>query len=100
MRGEIRDWCLARQTRHSLRELLGKVRPIVQGWTRYYGLFQPSHLCGVLQSLDAHLVQWARSKYKSLKSKPGAAWAWLKGIQAEFPTLWPHWRASLMTTGR
>lgn len=100
MRGEIRDWCLARQTRHSLRELLGKVRPIVQGWTRYYGLFQPSYLCGVLQSLDAHLVQWARSKYKSLKTKPGAAWAWLKGIQADFPTLWPHWRASIMTTGR
>jgi hypothetical protein len=28
MRGAIRAWCLARQTRHSLRELLGKVRPI------------------------------------------------------------------------
>lgn len=100
MRGEIRDWRLQRQSRCSMEELLAQKRPVLAGWVRYYGLFNPSSLWRALQSLDVHLVQWVRGKFKSLRAHSQDAWDWLKGLKTRAPTLWPHWREAIMTTGR
>ena len=100
MRKVIRDWRLQRKSRYSMDELVARVRPVLTGWVRYYGLFQPSSLWRALQSLDHHLMQWARGKYKLLRNHCQEAWTWLKGLQARTPTLWPHWRESIMTTRR
>jgi hypothetical protein len=101
IREEIRDWKLQRRGHEGLETLLHEYRPVIAGWVQYYGKFQPSRLLGVLQSLDEHLVRWARAKYKRLRHHVGRAWDWLHRLQAQQPTLFPHWRAALMkTTGR
>lgn len=100
MRSEIRDWRLQRQSRSSMEELLAQKRPVLAGWVRYYGLFNPASLWRALQTLDVHLVQWVRGKFKSLRAHSQDAWGWLKGLQLREPTLWPHWREAIMTTGR
>jgi RNA-directed DNA polymerase len=91
---------LQRRVHSSLADLLQEHRSAIAGWVNYYGLFQPSRLIVVLQSLDAHLVRWARAKYKTLNDRADRAWAWLRGMQQREPTLFPHWRAAIMTTGR
>ena len=100
VRSEISEWGLQRRVHSSLIDLLQEHRSVITGWVNYYGLFQPSRLLVVLQSLDAHLVRWARAKYKTLRDRADRAWAWLRGLQQREPTLFPHWRAAIMTTGR
>jgi RNA-directed DNA polymerase len=100
LRSEIRDWGLQRRGHRDLADLLKEHRATLAGWVNYYGLFQPSRLLVVLRSLDAHLVGWARAKYKKLRDRADRAWAWLWGLQQREPTLFPHWRAAIMKTGR
>ncbi|MFC0696001.1 group II intron maturase-specific domain-containing protein [Paraburkholderia humisilvae] len=40
--------------------------PVLPGWVRYYGRFQPSALRGALRGLDSFVVRWAQHKYKKL----------------------------------
>ena len=100
MRQQIHGWALARHNRWSLEEVLDRIRPVVTGWVRYYGLFYPSTLYRALQTLDQHLMLWARRKYKGLAQHTERAWNWLRGLQARQPRLFPHWFKSIMTTGR
>lgn len=73
VRSEISEWGLQRRGHSSLADLLQEHRSTIVGWANYYGLFQPSRLIVVLQSLDAHLVRWARAKYKTLKDRADRA---------------------------
>lgn len=100
MRQKMLSWKLGRKNRWSLEEVLERVRPVVTGWVRYYGLFYPSKLYRALQTLDQHLVQWARRKYKGLAQHTERAWNWLAGLKTRLPRLFPHWFESIMTTGR
>ena len=100
MRREMRGWGLSRLSRYDLDELLTRFRPVLVGWVRYYGLFHPSSLQRALKSLDHHLVTWAQSKYKKLRRRCMRAWDWLRALRQRAPTLFPHWSAAIMTTGR
>jgi hypothetical protein len=100
LRSEIRDWGWQRRVHSSLADLLQQHRSAIAGWVNYYGLLQPSRLMVVLNSLDAHLVRWARAKFKTLKDRADRAWTWLRGVQQREPTLFPHWRAAIMKAGR
>ena len=80
--------------------MLARVRPVVTGWVRYYGLFYPSKLYRALQTLDQHLVMWARRKYKGLSQHTERAWNWLTGLKTRVPRMFPHWFESIMATGR
>ena len=100
MRREMRGWGLSRLSRYDLTELLARFRPVLVGWVRYYGLFHPSSLHRALKSLDHHLVTWARVKYKKLRGRCMRVWDWLRALKQRAPTLFPHWSASIMTTGR
>jgi len=100
MRHEIRGWGLQRLNRFDLDELLARIRPVLVGWIRYYGLFHPSTLQRALKTLDIHLVQWAQSKYKTLRRHHTRAWNWLTRLQRRAPTLFPHWHAAIKTTER
>jgi group II intron reverse transcriptase/maturase len=100
MRREIRGWGLSRLSRYDLGELLTRFRPVLAGWVRYYGLFHPSSLHRALRTLDYHLVTWVKSKYKRLRRRCMRAWAWLRALRHRAPTLFPHWSAAIMTTGR
>ena len=57
--------------------------PAVTGWVRYYGLFYPSKLYRALQTLDQHLVMWARRKYKGLAQHTERAWSWQSRMNRE-----------------
>lgn len=100
MRHEIRGWGLQRLSRYDLGELLARIRPVLVGWVRYYGLFHPSTLQGALRTLDFHLVRWAQRKYKKLRQHRTRAWDWLTQLQHRVPTLFPHWHAAIMATER
>lgn len=100
MRQEIREWQLSRWTKSDLRELVTHLKSKVQGWVQYYGLFRPSTLYRALQSLDQHLVLWARRKYRRFRQHAQRAWDWLRGIHERMPTLLPHSWASIMATQR
>jgi group II intron reverse transcriptase/maturase len=100
MRHEIRGWGLRRLSRYDLGELLARIRPVLVGWVRYYGLFHPSTLQRTLKTLDIHLVQWAQCKYKTLRRRPSRAWNWLTQLQRRAPTLFPHWHAAINATER
>ena len=101
MRQEMQSWGLGRHNRWSLDEVLARVRPVVTGWVRYnYGLFYPSKLYRALQTLDQHLVMWARRKYKGLAGHTERAWNCLAGLKFRMPRILPHWLESIMATGR
>jgi group II intron reverse transcriptase/maturase len=100
MRHEIRGWGLQRLSRYDIGELLARLRPTLVGWVRYYGLFHPSSLQNALKTLDQHLVRWAQRKYKKLYGHISRAWDWLRNLRRRAPTLFPHWGAAIMTTGR
>jgi RNA-directed DNA polymerase len=100
MRHEIRGWGLQRLSRYDLGELLARIRPVLVGWVRYYGLFHPSTLQNALKTLDIHLVQWAQRKYKKLRGHVTRAWAWLKQLRRRAPRLFPHWQEAIHATER
>jgi group II intron reverse transcriptase/maturase len=100
MRKEIRNWGLQRMSRYSLAELLQRMRPVVTGWVRYYGLFHPSSLQRALKTLDYHLVRWAQRKYKGLRGHITRAWEWLTRLRRASPTLLPHWLPAFRTVER
>jgi group II intron reverse transcriptase/maturase len=100
MRHEIRGWGLQLLNRHDLDELLARIRPVLVGWVRYYGLFHPSSLQRALKPLDHDLVRWAQRKYKKLRGRYMRAWDWLRALRHRAPTFFPHWSAATMTTER
>ena len=57
MRHEIRGWGLPLLNRYDLAGLLARIRPVLVGWVRYYGLFHPSSLRRTLKTLDFDLVR-------------------------------------------
>jgi RNA-directed DNA polymerase len=95
MRHEIRGWGLQRLSRYDLGELLARIRPVLVGWVRYYGLFHPSTLQRALKTLDLHLVQWAQRKYKRLRGHVTRAWDWLTQLRRRAPKLFPHWQEAI-----
>ncbi|MFM0069337.1 group II intron maturase-specific domain-containing protein [Paraburkholderia aspalathi] len=100
MRHEIRGWGLQRLSRYDREELLARIRPVLVGWVRYYGLFHPSALQRALKSLDIHLVKWAQCKYKRLRGHVSRAWDWLTQLRRRAPTLFPHWGQAIKMTER
>jgi len=99
IRQKVRAWKLSRRGGQTLEDLCAEIRPQVQGWVNYYAVYRPSSLYRALRVIDAHLVQWARRKYKRLEGHRDRAWEWLKGLQSRMPRLLPHWWAAIRSTG-
>jgi RNA-directed DNA polymerase len=98
MRQRMRGWHLIARSGYSLEDVLKEIKPVVQGWVRYYGAFRPWSLYRALQPLDHHLVRWAKRKYKHLRRRTALAWDWLNGVRSRAPTLFPHWVANILPT--
>jgi RNA-directed DNA polymerase len=99
MRQRMRGWRLHHRVDLGLDDISQWVRPVVQGWVRYYARFYPSALHGALRTLDHFLVRWAQRKYKQLRGHTKRAWDWLKRIRASQPSLFAHW-VPVATVGR
>lgn len=91
MRQDMRRRGWLRRYDFGLNELADKTRPILRGWIQYYGRFHRSALINVLRAIDYALVHWAQRKYKTLHGRKARAWAWLNGVRARQPALFPHW---------
>jgi len=91
MRQQMRRWKLHHRTDLPLDEIAQWARPVLSGWTRYYGYFYPSALRCALRTLDAFLVRWAQRKYRRLRGHYLRAWAWLARVRANQPRLFAHW---------
>jgi len=99
MRLRIRRWRLHRRNDLALEDLVRWSRPVLTGWIRYYGRFQPSLLRCALRTLDKFLVRWAQRKYKRLRGHYLRAWEWLRRLKARQPRLFAHWTPEV-TVGR
>mgnify|MGYP006442191621 FL=1 len=92
MRREIRGWGLQRRSDQSLADLARRFNPVIRGWINYFSHFYKSALYPTLRRLDAHLVRWARRKYKRFRQRPRQARAWLERVARANPSLFAHWR--------
>ena len=92
MRREIRGWGLQRRSDQSLVDLARRFNPVIRGWINYFSHFYKSALYPTLRRLDAHLVRWARRKYKRFRYRPRDARAWLARVARAEPNLFAHWR--------
>lgn len=99
MRLRIRRWRLHRRSDLELEDLARWSRPMLAGWVRYYGHFQPSVLRCALRTLDKFLVRWAQRKYKRLRGHYLRAWEWLRHLKVRQPDLFAHWVPEV-TVGR
>lgn len=91
MRQEVRRWHLHRRNDLDLEEIAKWARPVLQGWVHYYGRFYPSKLRNALRTIDAFIVRWVCRKYKRLRGRTMAAWAWLRSLRQRNPTMFAHW---------
>lgn len=92
IRQTIRRWRMHVHSDLELREIAQRINPVVRGWIQYYGQYYRSALYPTLQQLDCYLVRWAKRKYKSLRTRRGGEWNWLKGIVKREPNLFAHWQ--------
>jgi group II intron reverse transcriptase/maturase len=95
MRKTVRSWRLHRYTTDSLEDLVRRIRPILNGWARYYGRFNQRTLVKALHTVDKYLTRWARCKFKRLKKSFREARQWLTRLRARQPNLLPIWTMSL-----
>ncbi len=91
MRQTLRSRGWLRRYDLDLTELAARTRPLLLGWVRYYGRFNPSVLRSTLRTVDHALAHWAQRKYKRLKGQKARAWAWLTGVHSRQPGLFAHW---------
>jgi len=91
---EIRRWGLHRRSDLSIREIAGRMNPVVRGWIQYYGAFFKSKLLYLVYHLDGLLYRWVIKKYKKQGGNFKRADDWLKRIRSAFPNYFAHWSLS------
>jgi RNA-directed DNA polymerase len=91
IRQAIRGWSLQTRSDKALDDLARMFNPYIRGWINYYSHFYKSALYPTLRRIDAHLVQWARRKFKRLRQRPKVARGWLARVIRSRPVLFAHW---------
>ena len=99
IRQTIRRWSLHQRSDLTLADLAQEYNPYLRGWVNYYSHFYRSALHPTLRCVDAHLIRWARNKFKRLRPRPKGARDWLARIHRANPALFAHWRV-LHVNGR
>lgn len=92
LRGQVRQWQLAKQSHRTIEALAEAYRGQIRGWKQYYGRYTASALAGVWWYLENRLIRWVRNKYgKRIRSDAQAA-RWLNRLRQSRPNLFPQWR--------
>lgn len=84
----VRKWKIHLMSSISLEEIAKKINPVVRGWINYFGKFFKSALSPVTEYLNEKLINWAKRKYKSLRSTK-RAYQWINKIKSN--SLFAHW---------
>ena len=98
MRQTIRQWRIHLKPGLKLEDIARDVNPVLRGWINYYGRFYKSQMYPVLRHMNQALVQWARRKYKKLKTHKKRAENWLGNIAKREPKLFVHWQMGIKPT--
>lgn len=88
---KIKGWRLNKRSYLSLKEIALETNATVRGWINYYGKYRPSALFPIFGQLMNMQVQWARGKYKNLRSYRKAK-KWLMAIAKKEQSLFVHWQ--------
>lgn len=98
MRQTIRQWRIQLKSGSKLEDIAREVNPVLRGWINYYGRFYKSQMYPVLRHMNNALVQWARRKYKTLKTHKTRAEHFLGNIAKREPKLFVHWKMGIKPT--
>jgi len=89
---KMRELGIEHLTHKSIVGVAQFLEPYIRGWINYYGKFRLWEMNPVFQWLRRRLVMWARKRYKRYKTSINRAYAWLKRVKEQYPTLFYHWR--------
>ena len=89
---KMRELDIANLTHKSIVGVSQYLEPFIRGWINYYGKFRLWEKNPVFQLLKRRLVMWARRGYKRYKSSINQAYAWLKRVKEQYPTLFYQWK--------
>ncbi len=96
MRQRVRKSNIRNRSDLSLEEIAKIFNPILRGWVQYYGRHCERELVPMYRHFNMTLVTWARRKYKNLKYRKTKAYQFMRSIKTESPTLFEHWKSSMM----
>lgn len=99
IRQEIKDWRLHWATNMGLEQIAEKYNPVIRGWLNYYGKYGRKELSKVMESVNLHLCQWIRRKYKRYKHKPLQSKHLLRKVALEKRELFAHWKVGILPAG-
>lgn len=92
---EIREWKLHKRMSENIEDLASFINPKVRGWINHYGMFNRSALLQITSYIEYKLADWARRKYKRLKTRLRKAKTWLRRIRnRQHNTPFEHWKFS------
>lgn len=66
IRHAVRGWSLKTRSDKALDDLARMFNPYIRGWINYYSQFYKSALYETFRRIDAHILRWARRKFKRL----------------------------------
>ncbi len=89
---KMRELDIEHLTHKSIVGVAQYLEPYIRGWINYYGKFRLWEMNPVFQWLRRRLVMCARKRYKRYKTSINRAYAWLKRVKEQYPTLFYHWR--------
>jgi RNA-directed DNA polymerase len=99
IRQEIKGWRLLWMTNMEIEQIAEKYNPVIRGWLNYYGKYGRKELARVMESVNLHLSNWIRRKYKGCRHKPARARSLLHKIAQEKPDTFAHWKVGILPAG-
>ncbi|MCK5758593.1 MAG: group II intron reverse transcriptase/maturase [Clostridiales bacterium] len=99
IRQEIKGWRLIWMTNMEIEQIAEKYNPVIRGWLNYYGKYGRKELARVMESVNQHLSNWIRRKYKGCRHKPAKARSLLRKIAQEKPDIFAHWKVGILPAG-
>ena len=88
---EICSWALLHRSDKSLEELAAMYNPTIRGWIAHYSHFYRMQLRPTLRRIDAHVIRWARRKYKRMVHQTKDGGDWFDRLRRKTPRLFAHW---------
>lgn len=92
IRSEIRRDNIRARSDLSLEQIAEWYNPKIRGWYNYFGKYYPSKMVQIWKYLNNTLAQWARSKYKNIRTSRMKAMYLIRKIQEEQESLFFHWK--------
>ena len=80
----------------SIEDISKMYNPVLQGWYNYYGKYHSSELYLVFHHFNKTLSQWARNKYKHLKTSKDRTLRFLVKMAKMKPYLFVHWKKGIL----